>query len=455
MSNETPNNNLNEEETTGKEEEDAATEEIEEREDENEDRQNQCDEDEVEDQLSSPDNERIVSGDPAPPQDRNPGAYKQEHSLEMHSASKVPIISVDCEVPSTPIVTATVLMDEQPSTTRTTYETTESTSTSNTSYQINAIGSSVIGAALAVTADVIIDGPVETAHLVRSNSEEEDLEKRQSGEIRRMRRMLRWGGLALFLCVLILVAALVSWAFARNGGNDGVDFTLSPSESPTFGPITENCSLCPDGKPSLNPSRSSPSFQNRTCAQISALLDSMSPLQCPPKELRQAAAINCGCGGLPFCSLCPDGIPPPNATQLSLDTSFSTCGQLDFALRQLTEHQCLTNQAAIQLNSFHCGCPGVAPTCGNKIGDQNKCPELVSNAAFAFPERSCDCYSFCDGELLGCYDLGTQPRSVCQGELVSGCSFEGVGSVPTEESSDGSRVCWSPWWLLLLLALLF
>lgn len=453
MSNEIPNNRLNEEEITGKEDDDAATEEIEEREGEDEDHQSQCDIDEVDDQLSSPDNKRIVS-DPTPPQERKPGAHKLENSPEMHSASKVPIISVDCEVPSTPIVTATVLLDEQPSTTCTTYETTDSTSTPSTSYQPSALGSSITGAPLAVTADVIIDGPIETAHLVRSNSEVEDLEKRQSEEIKRMRRMLRWGGLALFLCVLIIVASLVSRPSASNEGNDDFFFTLSPSESPTIGPITGNCSLCPDEKPPLNPARNSPSFQNRTCGEISSLLDSMSPLLCPPKEMRQSAAIHCGCGGLPFCSLCPDGIPPPNRTQLSLDTSFSTCGKLDFALRQLTEHQCSTNQAAIQLNSYHCGCPGVAPTCGNQIGDQSKCPALVSSIAFAFPEDSCDCYSFCDGVLLGCYDLGTQPRSVCQGELISGCSFGGVGSVATDESSVGSRSCLFPWGVLLLALLL-
>jgi hypothetical protein len=92
----------------------------------------------------------------------------------------------------------------------------------------------------------------------------------------------------------------------------------------------------------------------------------------------------------------------------------------------------------------------------------NQCPNLVNaspNTCGPLESKAsgqlCDCYTFCNGELIACETFDNPTRSIaCQGDLVAGCNYTLFGMYDVAKSSS-NHVSVVASFMLLVFVLLF
>lgn len=204
------------------------------------------------------------------------------------------------------------------------------------------------------------------------------------------------------------------------------------AESPLF-----ECTFCPNGNFPSKPEMYL--LMGETCEDLHNYVSYMPEDQCTSFQYQGIVknAYQCGCDvSIPevfhrhasntpqnSCSVCPDGsaLPKPNHY---LDLVDMTCGEYSDMISILSSQQCefTRNRGTHQLIAYQCDCPNAsAPVCPLREN-----PELctVSLLNSVDSEEECDCYSFCDGEFIGCQNYpGKYLRNKCLGEGISGCNY--------------------------------
>lgn len=194
--------------------------------------------------------------------------------------------------------------------------------------------------------------------------------------------------------------------------------------------VQPSCTLCPDG--------SSPPYLdfsiegiNVTCRELEYLA-TVAPNEAACQDIAGFAAT-CGCPDStpPFCTLCPDGQPPP-VLDLKLPNHV-TCGRVDAVAREeTTEHGC---DVLRSFASATCGCVGQVSSSsdlcttlcpdGSQVPDPDgivgetitgktvTCGEVEAQAALGVQDQeTCNTYA-----LMGVYACGcenTLPALACQ-----------------------------------------
>mmetsp|Transcript_17736 Transcript_17736/g.40933 ORF Transcript_17736/g.40933 Transcript_17736/m.40933 type:complete len:558 (+) Transcript_17736:73-1746(+) len=198
-----------------------------------------------------------------------------------------------------------------------------------------------------------------------------------------------------------------------------------------------HCTFCPNGD---IPSRSEHLLPTGdTCKSLHTYVSFFGETQCASLQFEAIAnkAYDCGCeismsevlqvfrkrqrsGG---CTLCSDGSSPPEGKKF-LELTGMTCEDYAAFIESLDPEQCQiqTSRGIFDLFAYQCKCPGTTPPICPKQENPGLC--TVSLLESAKVDTPCECYSFCDGEFVGCDNypgdfLGDQ----CPKNGVSGCNY--------------------------------
>jgi hypothetical protein len=123
------------------------------------------------------------------------------------------------------------------------------------------------------------------------------------------------------------------------------------------------------------------------------------------------------------CTLCPDGSSVPKENYF-LDLAGMTCGDYASFINGLNPHECeiQTSRGTFDLFAYQCNCPGTAPPVCPKQERPELCTVSLLNSVDI--DEPCECYSFCDGEFVGCDSWpGNFLRDKCPRNGVSGCNY--------------------------------
>ncbi len=198
-----------------------------------------------------------------------------------------------------------------------------------------------------------------------------------------------------------------------------------------------HCSFCPNGE---IPSRSEFSLPTGdTCENLYKYVSFLGEDRCSSLQYEAIAkhAYDCGCElsmpqvlrayatqqRLESCSLCPDGSPTPQRDQY-LDTAGMTCGDYGDFVSGLNPEDCefQTTRGTHELFAYQCNCPGTTPPECPLKENAGLCTVSLLNSVD--PDENCECYSFCDGEFVGCENYpGKFQGSMCPRNPVSGCNY--------------------------------
>lgn len=124
-------------------------------------------------------------------------------------------------------------------------------------------------------------------------------------------------------------------------------------------PVKNECSFCPNGGTPSNPDKVvSDVF---TCQGLNDFVSFLTLNECGENSNDfaqiQAFAYVCGClNAQPSCTLCPGGIDPPLASQVTNSNEGTACGEYAEFVATLTEGQCTSQQDEIQETASLCGC---------------------------------------------------------------------------------------------------
>jgi hypothetical protein len=122
------------------------------------------------------------------------------------------------------------------------------------------------------------------------------------------------------------------------------------------------------------------------------------------------------------CTFCPDGSFPPEP-DFNLDLAGLSCGEYATFINSLSQTECEVQAArgTFELFAFQCQCPGANPPACSRQENPQLCTVSLLRAV---EEEGCECYSFCNGEFVGCDSYpGNFLGPDCQGVAISGCNF--------------------------------
>ena len=206
--------------------------------------------------------------------------------------------------------------------------------------------------------------------------------------------------------------------------------------------VISECSFCPYGD---TPSNSDKVVSDLfTCQGLHDFVSFLDKDGCSEdsNDFRQiqAFAYICGCRNVePICTLCPEGIDPPNGNQFTGDSDGTTCVEYAEFVASLTYDQCTNQESEIIATASVCGCERSdnQPTSGN-ADEVGKCPiqqnaELCTDQLLDSVTAKCDCYAFCDSEFRECQSAegGLLSSNECSGTPITGCNRAGTFSSPT------------------------
>ena len=218
-----------------------------------------------------------------------------------------------------------------------------------------------------------------------------------------------------------------------------------PGETPV-----NHCSFCPNGD---FPSKSELILPTGdTCKRLHTYVSFLDEDQCTSLQYKAIAknAYDCGCEismpkvlrayakqqRIDSCTLCPDGSTAPKQN-FFLEKAGMTCGDYSDFIDGLNPEECefQTNRGTHELFAYQCNCAGTSPpACLLKEN-----PELctVSLLKSIDVDEQCECYSFCDGEFLGCENYpGKFLGNNCPRNGVSGCNYASA-----IDDTDGGQKC--------------
>jgi len=219
---------------------------------------------------------------------------------------------------------------------------------------------------------------------------------------------------------------------------------------PEMEPLNQ-CSFCPKGEV---PSRSTlvlPSGD--TCEDLYTYVSFLDDDQCTSLQYRSIVnnAYDCGCEismsevlrafstrqNTNGCTFCQDGSSPPEDEKF-LPLADMTCGDYDAFIKGLDPEQCeiQTSRGTFDLFAYQCNCPGAAPP----VCPIQENPDLCTVSLLNSVDRNelCECYSFCDGDFLGCDSYpGGFLGNKCPQNGVSGCNYASAIDDVDDDDSGG------------------
>ncbi len=214
------------------------------------------------------------------------------------------------------------------------------------------------------------------------------------------------------------------------------------------------CSFCPNddfpSKPDFTLS------SGDTCKELYKYVSFLGEEQCSSLQYEAIVkhAYDCGCEismpqvlrayatqqRLESCSLCPDGSPIPQRDRF-IDLAGMTCGDYGDFVSGLNPEECefQTTRGTHELFAYQCSCPGTAPPVCPLKENADLCTVSLLNTVD--PAEMCECYSFCDGEFVGCENYpGKFLGSKCPRNGVSGCNYA-IASDDVNGDDDKFQSC--------------
>jgi len=198
-----------------------------------------------------------------------------------------------------------------------------------------------------------------------------------------------------------------------------------------------SCSFCPNGDA---PERPELELQmGEICKNLHRYVSFFDDEQCESFQYNEIArnAYECGCDvslseirqeevstrqAPEICNLCHDGSFPPDA-DFFLELAGLTCGDYAAFINSLDPKECevQSSRGTFDLFAFQCQCPNTAPPVCPKQENPKLCTLSLLNSVDQ--DEKCECYSFCDGEFVGCDRYpGSFLGTKCPGTSVSGCN---------------------------------
>jgi hypothetical protein len=190
------------------------------------------------------------------------------------------------------------------------------------------------------------------------------------------------------------------------------------------------CSFCPDDGIPTRSNLVLPSGD--TCRDLYTYVSYFDEDQCSSIQYDAIVANGdlCGCDepskeGVrrgEVCTFCPDGSFPPEP-EFNLDLAGLTCGEYATFINSLTQTECEVQSArgTFELFAFQCQCPGATPPACSRQENPQLCTVSLLRTV---EEENCECYSFCDGNFVGCDSYpGNFLGADCSGVAISGCNF--------------------------------
>jgi hypothetical protein len=200
----------------------------------------------------------------------------------------------------------------------------------------------------------------------------------------------------------------------------------------------DHCTFCPNGDV---PSRSEFILpMGETCKNLHTYISFFGEDQCASSQYKEIAnhAYDCGCEismsevlevfrstrrKADGCTLCSDGSSPPEENHY-LQLAGMSCGDYATFIDSLDTEQCelQTSRGTFDLFAYQCKCPGTTPPVCPKRENSELCTVSLLNSINH--DEPCECYSFCDGEFVGCDSYpGNFLRDKCPQNGVSGCNY--------------------------------
>ncbi|KAG7366676.1 hypothetical protein IV203_029346 [Nitzschia inconspicua] len=191
------------------------------------------------------------------------------------------------------------------------------------------------------------------------------------------------------------------------------------------------CSFCPNGGVPARSNLRLPS--GNACRDLYTYVSYFNEDQCNSIQYDAIIAndAHCGCQDPATgdqvrrgesCTFCPDGSFPPEPN-FKLELAGLSCGEYAAFINTLSQAECDVQAArgTFDLFSFQCQCPGTTPPACSRQENPQLCTVSLLRTV---EEEACECYSFCDGEFVGCDSYpGNFLGSECQGVAISGCNF--------------------------------
>jgi len=198
-----------------------------------------------------------------------------------------------------------------------------------------------------------------------------------------------------------------------------------------------HCTFCPNGDV---PSRSEFILPTgETCKNLHTYVSFFDRNQCSSLQYEAIAnnAYDCGCEismsevlevfdtrqKPDDCTFCPDGSSSLEENYF-LELASMTCGDYAAFINSLDPGQCeiQTSRGTFDLFAFQCNCPGTAPPVCPRQENPALCTVSLLNSVDH--DEPCECYSFCDGEFVGCDSYpGKFLGNKCPQNGVSGCNY--------------------------------
>eukprot|EP00536_Pseudo-nitzschia_multiseries_P011808 jgi/Psemu1/30104/gm1.30104_g len=205
-----------------------------------------------------------------------------------------------------------------------------------------------------------------------------------------------------------------------------------------------SCTFCPNGDTPERPDLTLE--EGETCSDLDRYVSFFDDEQCHSVRFHGIArnAYECGCGislshmqkvevlarqDAGVCKFCPDGSSPPD-DDFFLELAGLTCGEYSSFIHSLDATECdvQTSRGTFDLFAFQCDCPDTAPpVCPRQENPELCTVSLLNTVDIGDDEQQCECYSFCDGEFVGCDSYpGNFLGDRCPGTRISGCNYAGA-----------------------------
>lgn len=248
-----------------------------------------------------------------------------------------------------------------------------------------------------------------------------------------------------FVASLVAAESNLCAQYQANGGYCGC-----PGAKPK-----NHCTFCPKGDiPARADFRLS---TGEVCKNLQTYVSFLGEDQCTSLQYDAIAsnAYECGCvvsvsevQGIELfrqspgiCTLCSDGSYPPDENKF-LQLAGLTCGDYAEFVGGLDLMQCdfQTSRGIFDLFAFQCNCPDTEPPACPKKENPDLCTVSLLNTISH--DEPCECYSFCDGEFVGCDSYpGKFLGEKCPRNPVSGCNFASAID-DTDGSGDKDESCY-------------
>ena len=213
-----------------------------------------------------------------------------------------------------------------------------------------------------------------------------------------------------------------------------------------------HCTFCPNGD---IPSRSEFILpMGETCKTLNRYMSFFEEEQCGSSQYKEIAshAYDCGCEismvevlqvfshstrrKTDRCTLCSDGSSPPDENHY-LQLAGMSCGDYATFIDSLDTEQCAlqTSRGTFDLFAYQCKCPEASPPVCPKRENPGLCTVSLLNSINH--DEPCECYSFCDGEFVGCDNYpGNFLGDKCPQNGVSGCNYASAIDDGNEDDAE-------------------